>query len=128
MGPGQQRPQSPAGGRGSISPYGRQPRLMSSGPNRGHQQRSMSPGPYGGGPQSSAVIPAAGSKRRSNSASDTQARRMSPPGPSPMNPNVQRVPMQQQAVTSPDSASITNRTPPVSVMPPTRKPVPGQAM
>lgn len=128
MGPGQQRPQSPAGGHGSPSPYGRQPRPMSPSPNSGSQQRSMSPGPYGGGPQRPAIIPAPGSKRRSNSASDIQARRMSPPGPSPMNPNVQRVPMQQQSVMSLDSASITSRSPPVSMMPPTRKPVPGQAM
>jgi len=128
MGPGQQRPQSPAGGRGSPSPYARQPRPISPGPNRGSQQRSMSPGPYGGGPQRPAVIPAPGSKRRSNSASDVQARRMTPPGPSPMNPNVQRVPMQQQAVMSPDSASIASPSPPVSMMPPTRKPVPGQAL
>ena len=83
----------------------------------------MSPGPYGGGPQRPANMPPAGGKRRSNSASDLRDRRQSPPGPSPMNPNVQRVPMQLQAVTSPDQA--LNQSPPPTMA---RKPVPGQAM
>ncbi|KAL2056368.1 hypothetical protein ABVK25_003391 [Lepraria finkii] len=126
VGIGPQRPSSPASGRGSPSPYGRTPRPIGPGPN-GSQQRSMSPGPYGGGPQRPANIPTPGGKRRSNSASDVSDRRMSPPGPSPMNPNIQRVPLQQQAVNSPDSASITGRSPPTSMMPP-RKPVPGQAI
>ncbi|KAL2042420.1 hypothetical protein N7G274_004912 [Stereocaulon virgatum] len=126
MGPGPQRPSSPANGRGSPSPNGRNPRSMAPGPN-GSQQRSMSPGPYGGGPQRPANIPNPGGKRRSNSASDVRERRMSPPGPSPMNPNMQRVPLQQQATNAPDSASITSRSPPTSMMPP-RKPVPGQAI
>ncbi|KAL8968328.1 MAG: hypothetical protein Q9183_002513 [Haloplaca sp. 2 TL-2023] len=128
-GPGQQRPMSPSSGRGSPSPYDRAPRGMSPGPHAG--QRSMSPGPYGGGPQRP-NIPPPGSKRRSNSASEVRERRMSPPGPSPMNPNAQniisgtqKVPMQLQAVTGPDQALPTT-TPPSSV--PARKPVPGQAM
>lgn len=127
-GPGpQQRPASPAGGRGSPSPYGRQPRPM--GPPNGQQRsmspgpygrgspRSMSPGPYGGGPQGGRASP--GGKRRSNSASDIQSRRQSPPGPSPMNPLMQRVPMVEQAVANPDGPA----SPMVG-----RKPVPGQAM
>ena len=122
MGPGQQRPASPAGGRGSPSPYNRAPRPQGPSMN-GSQQRSMSPGPYGGGPQRPPNMPPAGGKRRSNSASDIQERRLSPPGPSPMNPNAQRVPMQEQRVTSPDSASIRSFT-----QTPARKPVPGQAM
>lgn len=122
MGAGQQRPASPASGRGSPSPYNRAPRPMGPGPN-GSQQRSMSPGPYGGGPQRPAVIPTPGSKRRSNSASEVRDRRQSPPGPSPMNPNVQRVPMHLQAVTSPDST--LSQSPPQTMA---RKPVPGQAM
>ena len=86
----------------------------------------MSPGPYGGGPQR-ANIPPPGQKRRSNSASDVRERRNSPPGPSPMNPNAtnspqgsQKVPMQLQAITPPHSLRTAT--------PPTRKPVPGQAM
>ena len=120
MGPGQQRPASPASGRGSPTPYGgRAPRPM--GPN-GSQQRSMSPGPYGGGPsQRPAGTPMSG-KRRSNSASDLRGGRNSPPGPSRMNPNIQRIPMQQQAIASPDGLSAPS-TPTVG-----RKPVPGQAM
>ncbi len=122
MGPGQQRPASPASGRGSPGPRNRAPRPIGPGHN-GSQQRSMSPGPYGGGPQRPANIPTPGGKRRSNSASDLRERRNSPPGPSPMNPNIQRVPMQLQAVTSPDQA--LSQSPPQTMA---RKPVPGQAM
>ncbi|KAL8676463.1 MAG: hypothetical protein Q9186_007024 [Xanthomendoza sp. 1 TL-2023] len=127
--PGQPRPMSPNGGRGSPSPYDRAPRGMSPGPYPG--QRSMSPGPYGGGPQR-ANMPPAGGKRRSNSASEVRERRMSPPGPSPMNPNardilsgIQKVPLQQQAVVGSEQAPRST-SPPASV--PARKPVPGQAM
>ncbi|KAL8810556.1 MAG: hypothetical protein Q9223_006227 [Gallowayella weberi] len=127
--PGQPRPMSPNGGRGFPSPYDRAPRGMSPGPYPG--QRSMSPGPYGGGPQR-ANMPPPGGKRRSNSASEVRERRMSPPGPSPMNPNareilsgIQKVPLQQQAVVGPDQAPLL--TPP-SASVPARKPVPGQAM
>lgn len=123
MGPGQPRPQSPASGRGSPNPHsqGRAPR-----PNNpaGSQQRSMSPGPYGGGHQRPAIIPTPGSKRRSNSVGEVSSRRNSPLGPSGLNPNVQRVPMQLQAVTSPNQA--LSQSPPQSAM--ARKPVPGQAM
>ncbi|KAI4246631.1 MAG: hypothetical protein LQ352_006357 [Teloschistes flavicans] len=129
FGPGQQRPMSPSSGRGSPSPYDRAPRGMAPGPHPG--PRSMSPGPYGGGPQRP-NMPPPGSKRRSNSASEVRERRMSPPGPSPMNPNaqniltgVQKVPMQSQAVATPDQA-LPSSSPPASM--PTRKPVPGQAM
>ncbi|KAI4200354.1 MAG: hypothetical protein LQ350_004002 [Teloschistes chrysophthalmus] len=129
FGPGQQRPMSPSSGRGSPSPYDRAPRGMAPGPHSG--QRSMSPGPYGGGPQRS-NMPAPGTKRRSNSASEVRERRMSPPGPSPMNPNAQNIltgaqkgPMQPQAVATPDQA-LPSPSPPASM--PTRKPVPGQAM
>ena len=115
----QQRPSSPATGRGSPSPYHQDSRAISPSPSRG--QRSMSPGPYGGGPQRP-FMPTPG-KRRSNSASAVRERRNSPPGPSPMNPNVQRVPMQLQAVTAPGQVLATS--PPQSVA---RKPVPGQAM
>ncbi|KAL8776283.1 MAG: hypothetical protein Q9213_008325 [Squamulea squamosa] len=128
--PGQLRPMSPSSGRGSPSPYDRDPRGMTPGPHSG-QQRSMSPGPYGGGPQRP-NIPPPGGKRRSNSASDVRERRMSPPGPSPMNPNaqgilsgVQKVPLQQQAVVGPDQVPLSS-SPPASI--PARKPVPGQAM
>ena len=125
-GPGPQRPASPASGRGSPAPQGRQrpigppngqQRSMSPGPYGGGPPRSMSPGPYGGGPQSPRGQN--GRKRRSNSASDIQSRRNSPPGPSPMNPMMQRVPMQDQAVANPDRPA----SPAVG-----RKPVPGQAM
>ncbi len=123
MAPGQQRPQSPANGRGLPSPHsqGRAPRPYKP---TGSQQRSMSPGPYGGGPQQPAKIPTPGSKRRSNSVSEIGSRRTSPLGPSGLNPNVQRVPMQLQAVTSPDQA--LSQSPPLNKM--ARKPVPGQAM
>ncbi|KAL8734965.1 MAG: hypothetical protein Q9181_002997 [Wetmoreana brouardii] len=113
FGPGQQRPISPSSGRGSPSPYDRAPRGMAPGPHS--MQRSMSPGPYGGGPQQS-NMPPPGSKRRSNSASEVRERRMSPPGPSPMNPNAQNI---LSGVEKPSS-------PPSSM--PARKPVPGQAM
>lgn len=128
MGPnGPQRPASPAGGRGSPAPSGRQPRPM--GPPNG-QQRSMSPGPYGGGPQPRSMSPGPygggpqsprgqNGKRRSNSASDISSRRNSPPGPSRMNPMMQRVPMKEQAIAHPDRPA----SPAVG-----RKPVPGQAM
>ena len=123
MGPGQHRPQSPASGCGSPNPHsqGRAPR-----PHKlaGSQQRSMSPGPYGGGPQRPANIPTPGTKRRSNSVSEVSSRRNSPLGPSGLNPNVQRVPVQLQAVTSPEQA--LSQPPPQSMM--ARKPVPGQAM
>lgn len=107
---------SPANGRMSPAPRSMSPgpRQMSPGPHqmgppqgraRAHSNapyagkpRSMSPGPYGGGPQM-APPPQMG-RPRSNSASQI-ARRGSPPGPSPMNPNA---PM------------------------PTRKPIPGQAL
>lgn len=119
MGPGQQRPSSPAGGRGSPSPYNRAPRPMAPGPHGG-QQRSMSPGPYGGGPQHPANNQR---KRRSNSASDVRDRRNSPPGPSPMNPNMQRMQTQYPPITGPNDFSNRSPTPSMS-----RKPVPGQAM
>ncbi|KAI4249418.1 MAG: hypothetical protein L6R42_008999 [Xanthoria sp. 1 TBL-2021] len=126
---GQQRPMSPSSGRGSPSPYDRGPRGMAPGPHGG--QRSMSPGPYGGGPQRP-NIPPPGGRRRSNSASEVRERRMSPPGPSPMNPNAQgilsgaqKVPLQQQAVVRPDQVPLSS-SPPASI--PARKPVPGQAM
>ncbi|KAL8656629.1 MAG: hypothetical protein Q9226_002611 [Calogaya cf. arnoldii] len=127
--PGQQRPMSPSSGRGPPSPYDRAPRGMAPGPHGG--QRSMSPGPYGGGPQRP-NIPSPGGRRRSNSASEVRERRMSPPGPSPMNPNaqgilsgVQKVPLQQQAAAGPDQVPLSS-SPPASI--PARKPVPGQAM
>ena len=119
---GPPRSASPASGRGSPGPYGpgpngRVPRPMGPGPMGppNGPPRSMSPGPYGGGPRSPQPHPAA--KRRSNSASDVRDRRMSPPGPSPMNPGMQKMSLQQQAV-----------APPSGRMTPTRKPVPGQAM
>lgn len=116
--PGMMGPQSPASARGSQNPHsqGRAPPK--------NQKRSMSPGPYGGGPQRPAKIPTPGEKRRSNSVGEVSSRRNSPPGPSGLNPNVQRVPMQLQAVTSPDQA--LSQSPPQSIM--ARKPVPGQAM
>ena len=118
--PGPQRPASPAGNRGPPAPHSRQPRPT--GPNNG-SPRSMSPGPYGGGPQAArrGDMPSPGGKRRSNSASDVQNRRNSPPGPSPMNPLVHRVPMKEQAPAHPDRPA----SPTVSIG---RKPVPGQAM
>ncbi|KAL8999420.1 MAG: hypothetical protein Q9169_001734 [Polycauliona sp. 2 TL-2023] len=127
--PGQQRPMSPSSGRGSPSPYDRAPRGMAPGPHNG--QRSMSPGPYGGGPQRP-NMPPPGGRRRSNSASEVRERRMSPPGPSPMNPNAQgilsgahKAPLQQQAASGQDQISLSS-SPPASI--PARKPVPGQAM
>ncbi|KAL8859615.1 MAG: hypothetical protein Q9178_004014 [Gyalolechia marmorata] len=129
LGSGQQRPMSPSSGHGSPRLYDRAPRGMAPGPRGG--QRSMSPGPYGGGPQRT-NIPPPGGRRRSNSASEVPERRMSPPGPSPMNPNsqgmlpgVQKVPLQQQAVIKSDLVPLSS-SPPASI--PARKPVPGQAM
>lgn len=120
MFPGQQRPASPVNGRASPSPF---PQALRPGsPNPAPGQRSMSPGPYGGGSQRPA-IPPPGGKARSNSASAVRDRRNSPPGPSPMNPNVQRVPMHLQAVTAP--GQVLSQSPSQSVA---RKPVPGQAM
>ncbi|OCL01246.1 hypothetical protein AOQ84DRAFT_370271 [Glonium stellatum] len=107
---GQPRPMSPASGRNSPGPYNQQRSMSPAGP-RGRLNsnapyagppRSMSPGPYGGGPQR--PIPAPEGRRRSNSASQVMARRASPPGPSPMNPNPYGAPI------------------------PVRKPVPGQAL
>lgn len=127
--PGQQRPMPPSNGRGSPNPYDRAPRGMAPGPHSG--QRSMSPGPYGGGPQRP-KFPPPGGRRRSNSASEVGERRMSPPGPSPMNPKaqgilsgIQKVPLQQQTVKGPDQVPLS-ASPPTSV--PARKPFPGQAM
>ncbi|KAL8734299.1 MAG: hypothetical protein Q9166_001497 [cf. Caloplaca sp. 2 TL-2023] len=129
FGPGQQRLMPPSSGRGSPSPDDRAPRGMAPGPHSG--QRSMSPGPYGGGPQHP-NIPSPGGKRRSNSASEVRERRMSPPRPSPMNPNaqgilagVQKASLKQQAVGGQDQAPLSS-SPPASI--PARKPVPGQAM
>lgn len=119
----QQRPASPADGRGSPAPYNRAPRPMSPGPLRG--QRSMSPGPYGGGPQQRTNIPPPVARRRSNSAAEVRERRNSPPGPSPMNPNagiIARLPPQLQPASPPRSPS---QSPPQTLA---RKPVPGQAM
>ncbi|KAL8940686.1 MAG: hypothetical protein Q9211_002160 [Gyalolechia sp. 1 TL-2023] len=125
FGPGQQRPMSPlSSGRGSPGPFDRTPRGMS--PDSRPAQRSMSPGPYGGGPQRPSMPPP-GRKRRSNSASEFRDRRASPPGPSPMNPNAQKVPIQLQAVTAPDQALPTATVSQPSSMP-ARKPVPGQAV
>ncbi|KAL9009636.1 MAG: hypothetical protein Q9173_005355 [Seirophora scorigena] len=130
FGPGQQRPMSPASGRGSPGPFDRAHRDMAPSPRP--TQRSMSPGPYGGGPQRP-NMPPPGGRRRSNSASEFRERRASPPGPSPMNPNaqnilsgIQKVPLQVQAVTAPDQAPPTTAPPASSI--PSRKPVPGQAM
>ncbi|MCJ1461766.1 hypothetical protein MMC07_000365 [Pseudocyphellaria aurata] len=117
------RPTSPASGRGSPGPYSRDPRSMSPVPRP--VPRSISPGPYGGGPERP-TIPPSGTKRRSNSASQVRERRNSPPGPSPMNPhvnNVQRIPLQLQAVTAPGQLIPQSHTPTGL-----RKPVPGQAM
>jgi hypothetical protein len=102
------RPLSP-GGRNSPVPYGGPPRPASPAHQNGRARsrsnapsmgppRSMSPGPYGGGhqrPQQPQM------RRRSNSVGDLAARRISPPGPSPL--------------------SATGSMP-------LRKPVPGQAM
>ena len=105
--------------------YGGDPqRSMSPGPYGGGPQRSMSPGPYGGGPQRPS-IPLPAGKRRSNSASQVRDRRNSPPGPSPMNPNasnMQRIPLQLQAVTAPGEV-----IPPQHSQGGQRKPVPGPA-
>lgn len=123
-GPGQQRPQSQASGRSSPAPHGRAPRPTGPGmaPN-GRGPRSMSPGPYGGGPQQQRMPqgPPPGGKRRSNSASDLKRMNAPGQGPSPMNPNMQRPLMQQQATRSPPASASGRVTP-------TRKPVPGQAM
>ncbi|KAF2742662.1 hypothetical protein M011DRAFT_462229 [Sporormia fimetaria CBS 119925] len=87
----------------SLSPMGPgRPRAHSNAPYAG-APRSMSPGPYGGGPQHMPPPPKVG-RPRSQSASQVMARRASPPGPSPMNPN--------------SSGSAM----------PARKPVPGMAM
>jgi hypothetical protein len=103
MSPGgrQMRPMSPANGRGPgphhgppggrgpnrpMSPGGfnQAPRPLSPGPLRGTPKRSQSPGPYGAaGPL---PMPSAPMRRRSNSASAFQERRMSPPGPSKLGP------------------------------------------
>lgn len=103
MSPGgrQMRPMSPAGGRGPghhhgppggrghnrpMSPGGfnQAPRPLSPGPRGGPHGRSQSPGPYGAaGPL---PMPSAPQRRRSNSASNFQDRRMSPPGPSKLGP------------------------------------------
>lgn len=137
MGPGgipQPRPLSPASGRNSPHPPSISPAngRMSPGPrsmspamnmnmNNGRARsnsnalpyagppRSMSPGPYGGGPQQMAP-PQQMQRPRSNSASQIQARRNSPPGPSPMNPN---------------NASAAANSP---MQMPSRKPVPGLAL
>lgn len=119
----QQRPASPANGRGSPSPYNRAPRPMSPASLRG--QRSMSPGPYGGGPQQRTNIPLPAARRRSNSVAEARERRNSPPGPSPMNPNagiIARLPPQLQPTSPPRTPS---QSPPHAL---TRKPLPGQAM
>jgi len=84
-----------------MPPAGARGRSNSNAPYAG-PPRSMSPGPYGGGPQR--PIPPPEGRRRSNSASQVMARRASPPGPSPMNPNPYGAPI------------------------PARKPVPGQAL
>jgi hypothetical protein len=92
-GPGQ-RPQSPAGR--PISPY--RPASPAGG-------RSMSPGPGQQRPQS-----------------PMGARRMSPPGPSPMNPQGQPQPQQQSPTLQYQAPRPGPPTGPVG-----RKPVPGQA-
>lgn len=119
LGSGQQRPMSPAGGRGPLSPYNREPSPMFPANRLG--PRSMSPGPYGGGPQLPNAPPSGG-KRRSNSASQIRDQRNSPPGPSPMSSiasNMQRMPMPMQL-----QAGIAVRENTYS----SRKPVPGQAI
>ncbi|KAF2650980.1 hypothetical protein K491DRAFT_607804 [Lophiostoma macrostomum CBS 122681] len=137
MGPGgipHPRPLTPSSGRQSPAPGPHPgPRSMSPGPRamspsmgpamrsgpqgrgRSHSNapyagppRSMSPGPYGGGPQNMPPPPKMG-RPRSNSASEVRARRASPPGPSPMNPNA------------------NGNTSGSGGMPP-RKPVPGLAL
>ncbi|CZR62121.1 uncharacterized protein PAC_12018 [Phialocephala subalpina] len=119
-GPGPQvRPMTPNGQGRSMTPNGQSPRPMT--PNgqgsrpmtpQGLQTRSMTPtGPLPGtpnGPMPS--TPNTQNRQRSNSAASSQARRQSPPGPSPMNPVPQ-----------------FNGSPP-SNSPIGRKPVPGQAL
>ncbi|KAI9809460.1 MAG: hypothetical protein M1827_006840 [Pycnora praestabilis] len=111
------RPLSPAGR--PMSPAGRQAPSQQSPTTYVGPPRSRSPGPYAG--QERPKPPT--QRRRSNSAGQVQARRNSPPGPSPMNPNassiLQRLPTQLRP-----GSPLTPQQAPV----PVRKPVPGQAM
>ncbi|KAH7115289.1 hypothetical protein B0J11DRAFT_129135 [Dendryphion nanum] len=95
-------PRSLSPGPQNMPPPQNRGRSNSNAPYAG-QPRSMSPGPYGGGPQSQLPPPQMG-RPRSNSAGQVQARKASPVGPSPMNPNAAVAPV------------------------PARKPVPGLAL
>ncbi|KAI9710857.1 MAG: hypothetical protein M1812_007309 [Candelaria pacifica] len=134
------RAMSPAGGRNAPVPFGQPSRPMSPGagpyaqpprplspggrarqpqPHFGGKPRSVSPGPYGGG-QQRPTPPV--SRRRSNSASQVMARRASPPGPSPMNPNAAAIQR------SPPVSRSNSQEPLQQMAVPMRKPVPGQAL
>ncbi|KAK5086740.1 hypothetical protein LTS08_007153 [Lithohypha guttulata] len=88
MSPGPRKMGPSPNGMRSMSPgaYNQPPRPLSPGP-RGSKQRSMSPGPYGPSGRPAPMAP--NQRRRSNSSSQTarevRERRMSPPGPSPLN-------------------------------------------
>ncbi|KAI9744362.1 MAG: hypothetical protein M1835_002772 [Candelina submexicana] len=119
------RPMSPAGGRNAPGPFGQLSRPMSPGgrarqpqPHFGGKPRSVSPGPYGGGQRPVPPV----SRRRSNSASQVMARRASPPGPSPMNPNAAAIQR------SPPVSRSASQEPLQQMAVPMRKPVPGQAL
>ncbi|MCJ1380944.1 hypothetical protein MMC17_004053 [Xylographa soralifera] len=86
--------------------------------------RSMSPGPYGGGPQQAAASP--DGKPRSNSAGDVRGKRNSPPGPSPMNPNVQSTTRSSEGTQG--SSTLVQSVATLNDIPPKRKPVPGRTM
>lgn len=104
------RPMTPNGQNGRpMTPNGQGGRTMTP---QGLQPRPMTPtGPLPGTPNGPMPgTPNSQNRQRSNSAASGQARRQSPPGPSPMNP----VP---QFAGSPPSNSLIGR-----------KPVPGQAL
>ncbi|KAI9809239.1 MAG: hypothetical protein M1825_002530 [Sarcosagium campestre] len=131
------RSHSPAAsmnGRNSPGPsYGRPPRAMSPAGHRSRSNSAMSQAGAGpGGPG------AGGRRSRANSAAGPQigGYNRSPPGPSTMNPNVsppqafRRPNMFPSAATAQraEPTTMTDAPPQLSSSPPTRKPVPGQAL
>lgn len=141
----QGRPMGPNGG-----PPGPQGRPMT--PNGGPQGRSMTPngGPQGrpmtpnGGPQGRPMTPTGSSQSRSMSPGPRNGpygqqgneRRITPPGPSRMNPSPEfstspqdvPLPFDSSAQASPRSSPSTSPHGSISQVRVGRKPVPGQAM
>ena len=128
--PGGGRPMSPGGSGPTPPQFPQVPRSLSPGPAGRPQQRSMSPGPYGPGGMQKPATPVE-QRRRSNSTS--AAIRPESGSVIPSQPAVPTLEVEQPKadvpaeVSQPQQAPQPVRSPPPSLGPVGRKPVPGQS-